>query len=71
MLPRGYESKKEDALEVLETPWRGQGSKGLGMQLQDSTPRVSLTCADIRAEEGGRVHLPHGLLRQHRGGPVG
>lgn len=36
-------------------------------QAQPSASRVS----DLRAEEDRGVHLPHGLLRQHRGGAVG
>uniref|UniRef100_A0A673TE17 Sodium/potassium-transporting ATPase subunit alpha n=1 Tax=Suricata suricatta TaxID=37032 RepID=A0A673TE17_SURSU len=31
----------------------------------------SAPAPDLRAAEGGGVHVPHGLLRQHRGGAVG
>lgn len=44
--------------------------RGLPLQMSPLGGVCSLL-ADVRAAEGGGVHLPYGLLRQHRGGAVG
>lgn len=63
--------------------WVGRGSFGMDFCLvfflelmeSDFVSASDLTvasfCADVRTAQDRGVHLPHGVLRQHRGGAVG
>lgn len=50
-----------------ERPGRGTSRH----QAQRPAQLSAFCLSDVRAEEDRGVHLPHGLLRQHRGGAVG